>query len=156
MDLPDEQLGQASIANYEAGLAAGNEATNRLINAGMLLIEAKSRKLNFEDFLRDHCKGLSHSWAYDLIAIARGRMDEVRAKARARKLRYRQMRAAADARVRSGTDTEFPAIKLSQDALLAQFKKEFESWLKTLDDDTLKRAVSYVVNRSSDRFPALG
>jgi hypothetical protein len=85
MDLSVEQLGQAIITNYEAGIAAGNEAKNRLVTAGSLLIDAKSRNLNFEEFLRDHCNGLSHSWAYDLIAIASGKIDEVRAKAKARK-----------------------------------------------------------------------
>jgi hypothetical protein len=150
-DLPVEQLGQAIITNYAAGMAAGNEAKNRLVAAGLLLIDVKSRNLNFEDFLKDHCKGLSHSWAYDLIAIAEGRMDEVRAKARARKLRHRQKRAAAEAHVRSGTDTGFHTIQLSQEALIAQFEKEFDAWVAKLDDERLKRAVSYVLNKTNHR-----
>jgi len=155
VDLTVEQLGQAIVTHNEAGLAAGKEAKNRLVAAGLLLIEAKSRVMNFEDFLRDHCNGLSHSWAYDLIAIASGKMDEVRAKAKARKLKYRQKQAAKDARVRSGTDTRFTSIQLSQEVLLTQFENEFEAWLEKLDDETLKHAVSYVLRRSSDRYPTL-
>jgi hypothetical protein len=51
-DLPIEQLGQTILANYEAGLAAGNEAMNRFVTAGLLLIDARSRGLVFDDFLR--------------------------------------------------------------------------------------------------------
>jgi hypothetical protein len=139
-ELPVEQLGRAIIVNYEAGLAAENEAITRLVTAGMLLLEAKSRDLNFEDFLRDHCNGLSHSWAYDLIAIARGKIDEVRAKAKARKNRHREKQAAAGAKVRarSGTDS-------SQEALLAQLKKTFAK----MNDETRKQALSYVLCWSS-------
>jgi hypothetical protein len=48
-----------------------------------------------------------------------------------------------------------PSTRLSQDALLTQFKKEFDAWLEKLDDETLKRAVTYVVSRSNDRHPTL-
>jgi hypothetical protein len=125
------------------------------VAAGLLLIEAKSRVPIFEDFLRGQCNGLSRSCAHTLIDIANGKIDEVRAKARARKLKYRQKQATKEADVRSGTDTNFSSSELSQEALLAQFENEFEVWLKTLDDGTLKHAVSYVLRRSNDRNPAL-
>jgi hypothetical protein len=154
MDLPVEQLGRAIMSNYEAGRAAGNEAINRLVTAGRMLIEAKSRDLNFEDFLRDHCNGLSHSWAYDLIAIARGKIEDVRAKANARKLKYRQKRAAvAGEAVRSGTDMSYQAPELSQDTLLARFEKTVNVQFRKMDDKTRHSAVSYVVNWRDDGGP---
>jgi hypothetical protein len=143
MDLPVEQLGQAIVANSEAGRAAGNEAMNRLVTAGLLLIDAQSRGLVFDDFLRDHCNGLSRSWAYDLIAIAHGRIDEVRGKAKARKRRYRE-KQAANARVRSGTDTK------SEGVLLAEFIKDTDARFRLMTDETLKYAKLFVARWSGD------
>jgi hypothetical protein len=151
LDLTVEQLGQAIVTNNEAGLDAGREANSRLVTAGRLLREANSRVPNFEDFLRVHCNGLSRSWAYTLIKIANGKGDEVRADARARKLRHRQKQKANPAYVRSGTDTR----QLSQDALLAQFKLDFEAWLSKLDDETFKRAIPYILGQINDRDPPL-
>ena len=69
--------------------------------AGRQLIVAKSRCFNFTNFLRDHCTGLSRSYAYDLIAIANGKIDKVRANSKARTQRHhlRQRIATAKASV---------------------------------------------------------
>ena len=152
MDLPLEQLGQAIMSNYEAGQVAGKETINRLVTAGLLLIDAQSRDLNFEDFLRDHCNGLSRSWAYDLIAIACGKIEEVRAKAKARKLRYREKQAAAraDARVRPGTDTKLSGCELSREVQLAAFIKYADAQLRKMDDEMRKRAVLFVKGWGKD------
>jgi hypothetical protein len=150
-----ERLGQEIVINNEAGLAASKEARHRLVDAGHLLIEAKSRVANFEEFLRVHCNELSRSWAHDLILIASGKMDEVRAKAKARKLKYRQKRATEEATVRSGTDMRFPPIPLSQKASLDHFESEFAAWLGKLDAETFKRALSCVLRLDNDRNPAL-
>jgi hypothetical protein len=128
-DLTVQQLGHEIVANYQAGLIAGEEAETRLVTAGMQLIEAKSKVANFEDFVKDHCNGLSRSRAYELIDIASGKIEEVRAKNRARKLRHRQKQADKDAHVRSGTDTRFPPLPLSQEASLDQFENAFVAWL---------------------------
>jgi hypothetical protein len=154
-DLTDQQLGHAIVANYKAGLTAGKEAETRLVTAGMQLIEAKSKVANFEDFVKDHCNGLSRSRAYELIDIASGKIEEVRAKTRARKLRHRQKQADKDAHVRSGTDTRFPPLPLSQEASLDQFENEFVAWLGKLDDETFNRAVSCALRLDNDRNPAL-
>jgi hypothetical protein len=154
LDLTVEQLGQEIVTNNDAGSAASKEAQNRWVDAGRLLIEAKSRVPNFEEFLRVHCNGLSRSWAYDLMKMARGEMREVLAKARARRLKHHEKRKANGPRVRSGTDTN-SSSQLAQEILLAQFQNEFEIWLEQLDDETLKHAVSYVLRRSNDRNPAL-
>jgi hypothetical protein len=146
-ELPVEQLGQAIVANYEAGRAAGNEASNRLVTAGLLLIEAQSRGLVFEEFLRDYCNGLSRSWAYDLIAIARGKIDELRAKAKARKRRYREQ--AANARVRPGTDSK------SDEVLLAEFVQDTDARFRRMSDETLKRAKSFVAGWGGGDSPIL-
>jgi hypothetical protein len=145
-ELSIEQLGRAVMTNYEAGIAAGNEAANRFIAAGLQLIEAKSRGSNFEAFLRDHCNGLSHSRAYELIAIACGRLDEVRAKARERKRRFDDKQAA---RVRSGTDTK------SQDVLLANFETQVDAHFRKMGDETRQRARAYVLAWSDDGDPIL-
>jgi hypothetical protein len=71
LDLSDEELGTEIVAHYEAGRTAAQEGIDRLVTVGSLLIEARSRTPNFDAFLRDHCSGLSRSWAYDLIDIAR-------------------------------------------------------------------------------------
>jgi hypothetical protein len=154
-ELTDQQLGKAIVTNHEAGLVACGEARDRFVRAGMQLIEARLRVPQFQEFLRDHCNGLSRSRAYELIAIASGKDDEVLAKARARKLRYSQKHAAENAPVRSGTDTRFPPIPLSQEASLDQFENKFVAWLRNLDDATFKRAASCVLRLDNDRNPAL-
>jgi hypothetical protein len=69
------------------------------LSAGRLLIEVRDRLSNrqaFQDFLRDHCGGLSQSRAYEYIGMAEGRTtaDETRAKTNERKHRHRAKKAA--------------------------------------------------------------
>ena len=143
LDLPDDQLGKAIMTNWEAGRTAANQAIDRLRTAGAQLVEAKERSLNFDEFLRNHCNGLSRSWAYDLIEIGRGNIAAVRAKAVARKDRHRIRKriAAAKSSVRSGTDTNSGTRKLS---MLAEFKELVEVLFRVMDPETRQLAISYV------------
>jgi hypothetical protein len=68
-------------------------------------------------------------------------MDEVRAKAKARKRRYREKQAA---RVRSGTDTR------SEEVLLAEFVQDADARFRRMTDKTLKRAKSFVAGWGGD------
>jgi len=143
LDLTEEQLGKAIMTNYEAGQTAGKQAMERLMAAGRQLIVAKSRCFNFTNFLRDHCNGLSRSYAYDLIAIANGKIDKVRANSKARKQRHhlRQRIATAKASVRSGTDTKSATRRLS---VLEEFEEAVDVLFPMMDPETRQRAKSYV------------
>jgi hypothetical protein len=63
------------------------EATQRFIAAGKLLIQAQDRAPNFKSFLQEH--GISRSRAYELIKIAGGEVETVRAETAERKRRQR-------------------------------------------------------------------
>ena len=141
LDLTEERLGKAIMTNYEAGQTAGKQAMERLMAAGRQLIEAKSRCFNFTNFLRDHCNGLSRSYAYDLIAIANGKIDKVRANSKARKQRHhlRQRIATAKASVRSGTDTKSATRRLS-----VLEEEAVDVLFPIMDPETRQRAKSYV------------
>jgi hypothetical protein len=141
--LSDEQLGRAIIARYHAGLKAEKQANDRFISAGRMLIEAKSRVSNFKAFLRDHCNGLSHSRAYELIKIANGQIDEVRAQTNARKRQFRMKRGVAAAAVRSGTDRISRVSKTSSAGALASFKVTVNTLFPRMDDATRQAALAY-------------
>jgi hypothetical protein len=143
LDLTEEQLGKAIMTNYAAGQTAGKQAMERLMAAGRQLILAKSRGLNFTNFLRDHCNGLSRSYAYDLMAIANGKIDKVRAnsKARTQRHRLRQRIATAKASVGSGTDTKSATRRLS---VLEEFEEAVDVLFLMMDPETRQRAKSYV------------
>src|SRR6516165_11771890 len=53
-----EELGKQIVVLVEAGDKAKSQSNDRFTNAGLMLIEAKSRVPNFKAFLRDHCNGL--------------------------------------------------------------------------------------------------
>jgi len=133
-----EGLGKQIVALVEAGDKAKSESNDRFTSAGLMLFEAKSRVPNFKAFLRDHCNGLSRSRAYELIDMALGKREEVRAKANERKARYR-------ARVRSGTDTKTASVlPTSASAALAAFKTAVNTWLPKMDEATQQEAVAFV------------
>jgi hypothetical protein len=131
------------MTNYEAGQVAGRQAVERFVVAGRQLMAAKFQGLNFTDFVRDRCNGLSRSRAYELIAIANGKVDEVRANSNARKRRHRlaQRVAAAKDCVRSGTDTKSAKRTLS---VFEEFKEAVDVLFPIMDADTCQRAKSYV------------
>jgi hypothetical protein len=90
------QLGCDIVARIKEGdeakaqaKSAKNQATERFKAAGLLLIRAKAQAPDFKAFLRDHCDGLSRSRAYELIKIAGGKIDEVRADAAERQRKHR-------------------------------------------------------------------
>lgn len=63
------------------------EATRQFMAAGKLLIEAHGRTPNFRAFLKEHC--ITPSRAYELIKIAGGEVEKVRADGAERKRRQR-------------------------------------------------------------------
>jgi hypothetical protein len=108
----------ARIKAGETALAQADlfrqQADDRFVSAGRLLIEVRSRLANtreFKEFLRDHCAGLSQSRAYEYMNMAKGRTtaDETRANANERKRRHRQKTKACDLRS-SGRGTEKTAV----------------------------------------------
>ena len=133
-----EELGKQIVVLVEAGDKAKSQSNDRFTNAGLMLIEAKSRVPNFKAFLRDHCNGLSRSRAYELIDMALGKRENVRAKTNERKQRYR-------ARVRSGTDTKTASVlPTSASGALAAFKVAVNTWLPKMDEATRHEALAFV------------
>jgi hypothetical protein len=88
-----ETLGRDIVARIEAGDKSTDRADQLYKSAGLQLIEARSGVPDFSAFLRDHCNGLSRSRAYELIAIADGKAEEVRSKNRSRDRRRRKKAA---------------------------------------------------------------
>ena len=94
-----ERLGAEIVAEIKKG-------TNHLTAAGQKLLEAKRRsdagefgEPNFPNFLRLHCRNMSQSWAYQLMAVARGEMtvEELRSKAAERQRQCRERKKTASA-----------------------------------------------------------
>jgi hypothetical protein len=136
-ELSIEGLGQQIVALVEAGKKAKSQSVDRFINAGLMLIEAKSRVPNFTVFVRDHCAGLSRSRAYELIDMALGKPEKVRAKTNERKRRYR-------ARVRSGTDAETASVlPTSASTALAAFKSALNICFAKMDEARRKEALAF-------------
>jgi hypothetical protein len=149
-----EQLGKQIAARVEAGEKAAAQAKDRFLSAGLMLVEAKSRVPDFSAFLRDHCNGLSRSRAYELIKIAGGDVDEVRANTNERKRRYRARRAASAATttVRSGTDAKSASAvthNISAAAALAEFKFAANVWFPKMTDADLDAALAYATRLHS-------
>ena len=133
-----EELGKQIVVLVEAGDKAKSQSNDRFTSAGLMLIEAKSRVPNFKAFLRDHCNGLSRSRAYELIDMALGKREKVRAETNERKQRYR-------ARVRSGTDTKTASVlPTSASGALAAFKTAVNTWLPKMDEATRHEALAFV------------
>jgi hypothetical protein len=132
-----EGLGMQIVALVEAGAKAKSESIDKFTRAGLLLIKAKSRVANFTAFVRDHCNGLSRSRAYELIDMALGKRETVRAKTNERKRRYR-------ARVRSGTDAETASVlPTSASTALATFKSALNICFAKMDEATRKEALAF-------------
>jgi hypothetical protein len=123
------------VARVDAGDKCEDRAIDKFRSAGQMLIQAKQRVSNFSAFLRDHCNNLSRSRADELIKIAEGRIDEVRAKSTARKRRFRLRKAAkaAEAGVRSGTDTDTTGCQLSPVDALVAFKLAGNTLISRMD-----------------------
>src|SRR5262249_30029420 len=87
--LSDEQLGKEIVQQTNIGDESEDRAIAHYKRAGEMLIYAQSRQRNFKTFIQNHCVGISRGRAYELMDIARGKIDEVRAKSNARKRRFR-------------------------------------------------------------------
>jgi hypothetical protein len=145
-ELSDEQLGKEIVLQTNAGDETADRAIAHYKRAGEMLIYAQLRSCDFKAFVRNHCVGISRGRAYELIDIARGKIDEVRAKSNARKRRFRSkqnMMPAAKARVRSGTDTRPKVSKATAASALARFKASINELFPRMDDATLQAALDY-------------
>jgi len=119
------ELGKEILDHVNCGKAANSqakearvEAKQRFICGGRLLIEAKRRATDFTAFLREHCNGISVSWAYKLIRMAGGEaeVEKVRADARERKRRQRAKASVRDKGnvTHSTSDPDFAASNASE------------------------------------------
>jgi hypothetical protein len=149
--LSPDQLGAQIVARVEARDVAEAQVHNNSMQAGQMLLHAKSTVKNFSQFRRQHCNGLSHSRAYELMNIAKcGSIRKVRELANGRKSRYRLKKAAMAAErqlVRSGTDKP-SAPEALDDTLLAQFKAAIDDLFSRMDKDTRRAALDYAMSWS--------
>jgi len=143
-----ETLGQEIMARVEKGDTAKDRAEQLYISAGLQLIEARGRVPDFSAFLRNHCKDLSRSRAYELIAIAEGKAEELRSKNRVRDRRRREKAAGVrEPRTRSeSVSTPRPPKSEAQKAL-AEFKVAVDVWFAKMDDDAKREAVHYAIEK---------
>jgi hypothetical protein len=117
--------------------------------AGLQLIEARSRVADFSAFLRDHCNGLSRGRAYELIAIAEGKGNDVRSKARARDRRRREKAAGVrGSRTRRVSVRKPEPAKTEAQKALAEFKVAVDIWFGKMDDVTRRDAVDYAIEKA--------
>jgi hypothetical protein len=151
-----ERLGKNILARIAAGDKAKTKADERYLSAGLQLIEAKSRVTNFEAFLAEHCNGLSHSRAYELIGIAGGRTttEEVRAKTNERKKRHRTKTAAKSMTTAVKASVSVPErtpkktqASVSQNAL-TEFKFAVDQWMSKMDAATKQKALDYATEKA--------
>ena len=138
-----EALGRSIVARVERGDKAKDRADQMYRSAGLQLIEAKSRAPNFSAFLRDHCNGLSRSRAYELIAIAEGKAEEVRSQNRERD-RRRRAKAAGVREPR----THGAAMSDSEQAL-AKIKDVVDKCFPKMDYAAKQEAAAYVNDQLS-------
>ena len=141
-----ETLGRDIVARIATGDAAKDRADQYYVSAGLQLIDARSRVPDFTAFLRDHCCGLSRSRAYELIAIAEGKAEEVRSKNRTRDRRRREnMFRVRGSRTR-GLSVKRPQPPMSQaQRALAEFRVAVDIWFAKMDDGAKREAVAYVI-----------
>ena len=141
-----EALGQDIVARIEAGDKSAERASQMHISAGLKLIEAKRLVPNFKNFLRNHCKDLSRSRAYELIKIANGKSEEVRSNNRARDRRRRDQAARVrGSRTRSRSAKKSPPPKSQAQRALAEFKVAVDIWFSKMDDNAKREAVEYTI-----------
>jgi hypothetical protein len=133
-EFSNETHGKTIMALIAAGDKARKQATDRYIAAGKMLDEARSVVPNFTAFLRDHCGGLSRSRAYELIKLACGQGDEVRAYRNERQRRYRTVRYVTDAST---------VVPRSSCEALAVFERAVETLFPKMDVATRQKALAY-------------
>jgi hypothetical protein len=93
-----EQLGAAIVADHKKGADHLKAAGEKLVEAKRRIDVGEARDLNWPNFLRRHCKGMSEGWASQLMAVARGdvSVEELRAKARKRQRLCRERKKRAE------------------------------------------------------------
>jgi hypothetical protein len=153
-----EMLGREIVARVAQGDKAKTRSEDMYRSAGLQLIEAKSRVPDFKAFLRDHCKGLSRSRAYELIAIAGGKEEEVRSKARERDRRrrwtarqyeeafagVRGSRTQAPPKTSETVKTEAkPTATTEAQKALDEFKVAVDFWFARMGEGHRREAVAY-------------
>lgn len=140
-----EYIGRDIVARIEAGDKARGRADDMYRSAGLQLIEARNRVADFSAFLRQHCKGLSRSRAYELIAIAEGKGEDVRSNNRARD--HRRRNKAAGVREPRTLDVSTPSHqppKSQAEWALREFKVAADIYFAKMDGETKRAAVAYV------------
>jgi hypothetical protein len=148
--VPLEALGREIVARIEAGDKARSRADDMYKSAGLQLMEARGRVPDFSVFLRDHCDGLSRSRAYELIAIAEGKADEVRSKNRTRDRRRREKAARVREPRTQGVATKKPQPPKSKAQwALAEFKVAVDTYFAKMDDEAKRAAFAYVKGKVS-------
>src|SRR5262245_32041965 len=145
-----EQLGKEILARIVKGDQAKQRSEDLYLSAGRMLLDAKKLAPNFAAFLRDHCRGLGRSRAYELLRVAKGQTttEEVRAKTNERKKKYR---ANTKATVRSGTDTQNsqPKKQSTSQAALAEFKVACNIWFAKMDATDSRLALAYATEKAT-------
>ena len=95
---------RAEAKNSQAKAKASRAAAEqKFTEAGKLLLDTQERAPDFKRFLKDF--GISRSRAYELMRIAGGQLEEVRAEAAERKRRQRAQTATAIRDTADVTDT---------------------------------------------------
>jgi hypothetical protein len=150
VSVPLDALGRDIVARIEAGDKARGRADDMYNSAGLQLIEARARVPDFSVFLRDHCNGLSRSRAYELIAIAEGKAEEVRSKNRTRDRRRREKAARVREPRTRGVATKNPQPPKSKAQwALAEFKVAADTYFRHMDDEAQRAAFAYVKSKVS-------
>jgi hypothetical protein len=148
--VPLGALGREIVARIEAGDKARGRADDMYKSAGLQLIEARARVPDFSVFLCDHRNGLSRSRAYELIAIAEGKADEVRLKNRTRDRRRREKAARVREPRTHGVSTKKPQPPKSQAQwALAEFRVGVDTDFAKMDDEAKRAAFAYVKSKVS-------
>jgi hypothetical protein len=118
-------------------------------SAGLQLIHARRRVPDFSAFLRDHCKGLSRSRAYELMDVAEGKAEEVRSKNRARDRRRREKATGVrEPRTQNESTPKTQTLKSKSQWALVEFKVAADTYFRHMDDEAKRAAVAYVVAKT--------
>jgi len=154
-----DKLGKEIVSRIERGDKAKSKSDEHYQAAGLQLIEAKERVPNFEAFLKEHCPNLSRSRAYELIDIAQGKGEEVRAKTRKRTQRHRAKAAQAKSELQQAepvSATQRTTSKRSgPEWALREFKAATDTYVPIMDAPTKQLALDYVTNKIEVEAPAL-